>query len=219
MIRQFVSQGKIQDALFELGRHHDRSVQDLAILLHSQWSKNEKDNRIGIISNDNYNRTRARIVNAILSNAGESAGFVSQVKTENNSLLSIVAENKRRRPKVAEEAQAILNEYREYSDTKAITPSFDPAGRRYRAIQEKEAKFLADYQEAKELSLETTVERIMEYLKETAPDYNDLSEAYKLASGRGMTDGWIVDQLNARPNDDETRIAIAERIENFISRI
>ena len=217
MIRTLVAQNRIKEALDALML----TKQTEGIQLSARFNSIEREKNMGLLSNADYTMFKNQIVNAILSYSGESSvsNTVFPPKTENTSLLSIVTESKRRRPKVANEAQAILNEYQKYNDTKTTTPSFDPAGRRYRAIQEKEAKFLADYREAKELSLEVTVERVMEYLKESIPDYNDLAEAYKLASGRGMTDGWIVDQLNNRPNDNETRITIAERIENFISRI
>ena len=59
----------------------------------------------------------------------------------------------------------------------------------------------------------------MSLIQADIPSYNDLKEAYKLASGRGLKNEWMERQLLEMPNDNEVIITIAEHIELFVSKI
>ena len=86
-------------------------------------------------------------------------------------------------------------------------------------IKQAEKDLQNELDEEKLDSLENIVNRINGLLLETIPPYQNLSEAYKLASGRGMRDTWIEQQLSLMPDDIEVKITIAERIETFAANI
>lgn len=215
MIKNLIAQNRVLDAINAI------SDRDISVLLSSQWHNLQRQINLGVISNQDATTFRNRIVSSVLNYAGSEPehALSNSQPIQVVTLLSIVSENRRRRPQVADDAQAILNELRAYGDEKAINPAFDPAGRRLRAIQEKERKFIEDYQDAKELSLEVIVEKITTHLSAPVPNYDDLSAAYTLAGGRGMKNNWIEDQLQRRPKDDDTQITIAEKIEAFAATI
>jgi len=216
-IQKLVSQGNLSDAI-------DLIEGNSGIMLASRFNELERKNRMGVISEAEYRVQRNKIVESILAQSGDSDYYSLPQPTMQHThipsnLQTIISENRRRRPEIAEQAQSILNDYRAYSDSKSVNPAFDPAGRRYKAIQEAEAALIESLKNERDNSLEQTVSRIQEYLIEAVPSYDNLNEAYKLAAGRGMQDQWIEDQLQARPEDRETKIDIAEKIEMFISRI
>jgi hypothetical protein len=216
MIKNLIAQNRILDAINAI------PDTDASIILSSQWHNLQRQINMGVISNQEASMFQNRIINSVMQFAGGSQNSNPAIEIKQVhavTLISIVSENRRRRPQVADDAQAILNELRAYGDEKAINPAFDPAGRRLRAIQEKERKFIEDYQDAKELSLEVIVEKITTHLSAPVPNYDDLSAAYTLAGGRGMKNNWIEDQLQRRPKDDDTQITIAEKIEAFAATI
>ena len=213
-IRNLVSANRLKEAA-ELIDGNDGA------LLLSRISNANRQVTLGLVSNSEstviFNQIRA----AILSHC-ESAERYSPQKSHTHimsTLQQIISDNRRRRPEIADEAQSILNDYRAYSDAKAANSSHDPAGRRYKAIQEAEAQLIKRIEDEKDNSLEQTIDRINAYLTEAVPGYENLKEAYKLASGRGMKNQWIEDQLREQPDDKETKIDIAEKIEMFISKI
>ena len=216
MIKNLIAQNRILDAINAI------PDTDASIILSSQWHNLQRQINMGVISNQEASMFQNRIINSVMQFAGGSQNSNPAIEIKQVhavTLILIVSENRRRRPQVADDAQAILNELRAYSDEKAINPAFDPAGRRLAAIREKERAFIADYNEAKDLSLEVIVEKITTHLSAPVPNYDDLSAAYTLAGGRGMKNNWIEDQLERRPNDDDTKITVAEKIEAFAATI
>lgn len=214
-----VTQNKLKEAIQLLGVTE-------SINLLGRLNALEQQERIGTISFSDANISRNRIVQAILSCAGVdsssiTAAKVAHPKTEGPEaiLMTIVIQNKRRRPEIAQQADSLLSEVRAYEINKARQPSYDPVGRRHRALMEKIEKLQSDVIEAKGDSLESIVDKITNLLSETIPSYEKLREAYRLASGRGMSSGYIEATLNSQPDDDEARITIAEKIESFIATI
>ena len=69
-IRKLISKGKVKEAIDALGEvANSRGLSELSteVALHSgKYSKNERDNRMGIISSDDYLRNRNRITVAVL---------------------------------------------------------------------------------------------------------------------------------------------------------
>lgn len=198
--------------------------QNAAIGLSSRFNNLSRNKSLGIISYEDASIEQNKIVAALLSFAGGSHSTNLQQynhpqQNDQSGLLQIIADNKRRRPDIAQRAQNILNDFRAYSDTKAQNPSYDISGRRLAQIKQAEKDLQSELNESKLDSLENIVNRINGLLFETIPPYLNLSEAYKLASGRGMRDTWIEQQLQLMPDDTEVRITIAERIETFAANI
>jgi len=198
--------------------------QNAAIGLSSRFSTLSRNKSLGIISYDDATIEQNKIVAALLSFAGGSHSTNLQQynhpqQNEQSGLSQIIADNKRRRPDIAQRAQQILNDFRDYNDEKVKNPSYDISGRRLAQIKKLEKDLQNELDEQKLDSLENIVDRINSLLLDTVPPYQNLSEAYKLASGRGMRDTWIEQQLQLMPNDVEVQITIAERIETFAANI
>lgn len=221
-IQNLVAAGNLEKAIKMLENEYPNE----AILLMGRYSRNEASNRRGIIDKKDYDREHNRIADAVLSYAG-----CEPLSTPNNSndssiglgfestLLRISAENKRRNTVIYDECQAIIKEYREYKDTKAVNPLHDTTGRRYKIIEAKANDLIAKLNETKELSKEDFAKAIEKLLSATIPTYEELADAYKLANGRKFKSHWIEQQLESKPNDTEVRIRIAEEIEIFVSSI
>lgn len=219
-IQDFIKKGDIESALKVLAQIDQNS----AIGLYSRYNNLKRNRMLGVISYEEASIEQNKIVAALLSFAGESHSANLQQynhtqQNEQSGLSKIIAENKRRRPDIAQRAQQILNDLRDYNDQKVENPSYDISGRRLKQIKQAEKDLQNELDEAKLDSLENIVDRINGLLFETIPPYPNLSEAYKLASGRGMQDTWIEQQLQLMPNDTEVRITIAERIETFAANI
>lgn len=61
--------------------------------------------------------------------------------------------------------------------------------------------------------------RIEKLLSAPTPSYDDLNEAYKLTSGRGMKDEWCEQMLRERPDDKNVRWDMTEKIEAYCRNI
>ena len=222
-IQQLIQSGKIEAALMLLPHTTD------AIMLKSRFNSLKKDTHLGLISFHEASLQRNQIAHAILNLANDSTiNSTSQFSISRptvvedfneTALMSIVANNKRRRVDIAAEAQKILNDYRSYKDQKAQTPTFDPANRRFKAIQETANQLINRLEAEKENDLVKTVERIAALLEAPIPTYDQLNEAYNLACGRGFKKTYIEQQLQNRPDDEEVRIIIAEEIEGFAATL
>lgn len=221
-IQNLVASGNLEKAIKLLENEHPNE----AILLMGRYSRNEANNRRGIMDKKDYDREHNRIADAVLSYAGCEPLF-APVHSHNanlgfsfeSTLLRISAENKRRNAVIYDECQAIIKEYREYKDTKAVNPLHDTTGRRYKIIEAKANELIAKLDETKELSREEFAAAIEKLLSATIPTYSDLADAYKLANGRKFKSIWIEQQLESKPEDTEVRIRIAEEIEIFVSSI
>jgi Effector-associated domain 11 len=225
-IQNLIAANKIGDAIQIL---IDNSV-DNGILLMSRYNAANRQMSMGLVSNSENPRTMAQIAHAVLSYVGSENSYQAPPQYSapqtavfgdfnEKSLLEIVTTNKRRRPEIATEAQNILNEYRAWKDVKTVTPSYDPVNRRFKSLQVKADELVKRLSDEKEVSLEKIVERIAKFLESPVPKYSDLKEAFGLASGRGFRSSWIEQQLQSQPNDEEVRISIAEKIEEFTSSI
>lgn len=104
---------------------------DGAILLMARFNRNEKDSMLGTIDGNSYRMESNKIVQAILHSAGsDSQTPIEQPQAFSSTdietkLLRIAAENKRRNLYIYQEAQAILTEFREYKDQKAVNSLHD----------------------------------------------------------------------------------------------
>lgn len=219
-IQDFIKKGDIESALKVLAQIDENS----AIGLSARYNNLKRNRMLGIISYEDASIEQNRIVSSLLHFSGNQHSFIQPQqndfpKNEQSGLLQIIAENKRRRPDIAQRAQQILNDLRDYNDQKVENPSYDISGRRLKQIKQAEKDLQNELDEEKLDSLENIVNRINGLLLETIPPYQNLSEAYKLASGRGMRDTWIEQQLSLMPDDIEVKITIAERIETFAANI
>ena len=222
-IKQLLQLGKIDAALMLLPQTTE------AIMLTSQFNNLKKETILGLISNQDASLQRNKIINAILhladnTHINSTSQFTISRPTivedfNEVALMDIVAKNKRRRVTIAEEAQKILNDYRNYKDSKTQTPTFDPANRRFKALQEAANQLINRLEAEKENDLVKSVERIAALLEAPIPTYDQLNEAYNLACGRGFKKTYIEQQLQNRPDDEEVRIIIAEEIEDFVASL
>lgn len=190
----------------------------------------ERDVRMGVITHEQATRTRNQIRHAILNSADISEQDLSnaitpvrvaQPRTEAPEVVlkTIILQNKRRREDIANQARDILSRLQAYQNEKDLSAAFDPSGRRYKAIMEDFNSLSDMLNEAKGDDIEAIVGRIKSLISETIPTYDQLDEAYRLASGRGMKSEYIDRTLNNRPSDNDARISIAELIEEFIENI
>jgi len=229
-IKQLIRTNKIEKALELLVQYKKTDRYDhTSILLLSRWNRLQKKVRQGIISHSEESMEHNKIVVALQQyvrdlpeeskNPSETINMDTSSEQDTSSLHRIIRENKRRRPEIAEEARGLVARFRKWQDKKNESPSFDPAGRRLAAIQADEQEFIGRLQEAKKDSLEDVISKVDELLKDPVPNYDDLEKAYNLARGRGMKDRWIEDQLGSQVDDEETKISIAERIEEYTQSI
>lgn len=222
-IQQLIQLGKIDAALTLLPQTTE------TIMLTSRFNALKRNSNLGLITFQEAAMQQNQIVNAILNLASDSTiSSTSSIPISRptvvgdfneSALIGIVANNKRRRIEIAEEAQKILNDYRSYKDQKAQTPTFDPANRRFKALQEAANQLINRLETEKENDLVKTVERIAALLEAPIPTYEELNEAYNLACGRGFKKTYIEQQLQNRPDDEEVRIIIAEEIEGFAASL
>lgn len=224
-IHQLVAHGRLQQAIQLL----IEAQQEDAILLMGRLTTLNRDKMLGLIDGSTAQREMARLTQAVLHCAGaqpkQAAGYTPTTRIviatdfKEGALLDVIRTNKRRRPEMAQEAQNILTAYRDYKDAKELKPSFDPANRRFRAIQASADALFKRLTQEQEISLEQIVEQIALLLEPIKPEYKALKTAYQLAAGRGFKNNWIEQQLIAMPDDDEVRITIAEEIEAFTANI
>lgn len=220
-IQQLVGQGRLKEAIALYVLNNGEG----ATLLSGRFHENERSKNLGTISNSDYNMEYNKISHALLSYIGVDSSYQAPQKVEmpivsshEVILLQIVKDKRRRDDKVADEAQSLLDELTKHNQEKKVNPSYDVAGRRYLILETKINKFIKEVQESKLDSLEQIVNRISVLLA-GIPSYEFLNEAYKLAQGRGFTSEYCDRNLHNRPEDDEVKITIAEKIENFIATI
>lgn len=221
-IQNLISSNKIEEALEEL----KPSVStNMWINLKGRWNSLQHDKISGVLSPDQERIRANKIVQSILSLAG---GDLSSSPTTIQStystgiesdLLSIMAKYKRRDKDLHKEASGLLKEYRAYQDQKNINPSYDPSKRRLKIIKNKVEALNTKAQDTKLDDLESIVQKVNKLISAEVPSYKELEKAYHLCNGRGFSDSRIESILSNKPNDDESKITIAERIELFLSRI
>lgn len=218
-IATLVRQNKLKEAIELLPG-------DNGVLLMSRLYALEKQERLGVITHGNASMNRNRIAQAILNFAGVDSNSIAP-QTVNQKpeggiegmLTAIIIQNKRRRIEIANEARDLLANIQSYNNEKSLSTAFDPSGRRYRVIEQRFKVLKGKLNEAKGDAIEDIVERIKTLLADIVPTYDQLDEAYRLASGRGMKSEYVDRTLNSRPNDENARIMIAEKIEEFIETI
>ncbi len=200
-----------------------------AIILKAQLENAEKNYRLGLIGHDDKQNSVNRILFATLEMAKKSPGQSEKPmsremppaapKAIESWLLNVISQNKRRNQTLYDDAQDLLKRYRDYQDQKAENPAFDPSGRRIESILKSIQDFKTKIEETGKDQTENTVARITTLISERVPTYEQLQEAYNLAVGRGMSNKTVERLLEARANDEEPRIQIAEAIELFLSKI
>jgi len=165
---------------------------------------------MGVISDSNEKMERNKIAYAVLS-YGKDASLVSEdytpekpqekeaIKTQ--TLMNIIKENRRRRAEYCYRIETFLTDYQEYTKNKATMPTFDPAGRRYKALLTTYNALLAELEEKKDDDLEAILAKVDSLLIAVCPEYEHLEEAYKLVCGRGFVDKWIEAQLQNKTDD------------------
>lgn len=225
-VRELIQKAKIQEAIDKLFKEHMfKDTYNSIILLSGRFTKLEKDKRLGILSNENYNQNYNAIVKAILyycqgnNNDNEKLINKKDKTSMEDELLDIIKNNKRRRVAISDQAREVLKEYRGYNDKKSENSSYDPSNRRFKAIVLSFESLRDKLKENKLDSIEEITIKVNTFLSEPIPSYDNLSKAYKLCHGRGLSNDWIESQLIATPEDDETRITIAEKLEEYTSRI
>lgn len=223
-IQALIGRGRVKEAIEILVQ---KDV-DNALLLSSRYSRLCGEKNRGVINEKDASVESNCIVNSILESAKLHFGgtivtsprYTPQSSGEFSSTLTqIVRENFRRNPAIANESQAILDEYRGWQDARSKNATFDVANRRLNLIKEKAESLIKRLSKRQEDAKVNTVERIAKLLTDPVPSYLQLQEAYTLACGRGFKSSYIEQQLQSKPSDKEVRITITEKIEQFAATI
>ena len=195
------------------------------LMLQARWNSQEKQYNLGLIEQTEWDRVRNQINWSLLQIIAHSPRH-KNIETLNmkiqddheTALTNIFDKCRRRHTQLAEESIILRNELRNYNDQKSVG-GFDVSGRRFKALEEKLLIFYEKVDNTFKDKAEDIVQRVKNYLEEPVPTYENLYEAYKLVFARGFRDSWVEGQFELRPNDDEGRITIAERIEQFLNRL
>jgi len=229
-IQELIGKGKLKEAieaLLDATKNKD-DIRNQVILFSSRYHGNERENLTGGLSKDNYQQERNRIADGVLKlsqglNISVEVTIEPEIKENSDDyetiLLEIARKNKRRNQQVFEDAEKLLKEVKNWKYQRSLNSLFDPNKRRLREIEGRAKEFVNEVNNSKKDSIEEFTKRIEELLQENVPSYDDLKEAYELSSGRGYENEWIKEQITNRPNDSETRIRIAEKIEAFVASI
>lgn len=228
-IKKLVGDAHLDNALNLLSESNDERISREVILLKSRLNQASSDRRYGVCDFREFAQVCSQITQGILYLIKQidpttiSNNSQEKEETMNNAtetkLQAAIAENRRRRPDVANQASELLKRYQDYNTQVKTGELKDPTGRRERALNESITKFFTELQEIKEDSLEAIVARITELLGENVPNYQNLKEAYNLCVGRGLTDVSVEKALTTEADDDDIKITIAERIESLVDQI
>lgn len=230
-IQDVISNNSVSDFFKKMNTQClDRNTLNTFILLKGRHDRMRRQVNVGTVSRSESQVEFSRINYALMDlfdgvtfNMSGTTVPVSSPEPRQSgleeTLTRVVYENKRRRPSVANEANIIRDKLRAWRDTRSNNPAYDPTGRRLKGIEAEGQALLQRIEEEKAEGLEQIVERIANLLSEPVPAYSDLQKAYDLATGRGFNDTYVARNLQARPDDDEVRITIAEKIEGFTQRI
>lgn len=201
-------------------------------MLLGRLSHLERNVMLNTIDSRDENLERNKIIDSAMS-LGEEAGLLPKGRTQTpppppitdnggidkNTLLTIIRENRRRRPDYTKKVSDFLAEYNTYTQQKETLITFDPVGRRFKALKETYNLLLSELEEDKDKGLEDICAKVDDLLSAPCPTYDDLNKAYDLVCGRGFVDDWIAINLKNRPSDNETRFAITDRIEAYTASI
>ena len=138
-------------------------------------------------------------------------------RSPESDLIEIIKKHKRRNPEIGEKAQGILDRFQKWRTDKKLNRSFDPSGRRLDAIKEDFSTLVRELSETQKDSLELTIKEVGDLLEPRIPTYEQLGKAYKILSGRGMKSSYVEDQLKLETDDNEIRITIAEKLEDYMT--
>lgn len=223
-IKNLISNGNLEEALKIIAEQCGTN----GLMLLGRYNRQMKSHRMGTVSSSSHQIEINKIVQSALYYAEDLKEVSVQSVRLNDSkiadlnetaLLDIIKANKRRKPDIAEEAKNILTEYRQWSDSRTENPSFDIANRRQKSIVKKANDLIEKINLKEEDNLIETVNKINQFLSHPVPTYKSLESAYKLSAGRGFNSEWIEKMIQLKPNDDETRIRIAELIEEFAATL
>lgn len=223
-IQNLIAQGKTEQAIKILVENEVEG----ALTLSARWYQLKREKLQGVIHESDAKLEHNQINNSVLYYAKESEKPIniptststvcfSDVMQLNEAILQkIIKDNRRRRNHIAVKAEELMTAFRTHKDAKAANPSHDPSGRRIKALQASFKELMDSLSETKKDEIEVVVKRVNNLLSAPIPSYDNLNEAYNLVCGRGYTDSYVMQQLQARPNDTEVRITIAEKIEGFL---
>lgn len=226
-IAALIKTGQIIDAIELMVKYKPNLESELDLQL-ARWNSLQNEIMAGVISFENKRMARSQTVfalNNILNKnfIGSETTSDASVYKSNGGLTSelneIIKKHSRRNPEIASIAEKLLEDIKNYDLSKLKHSSFDVSGRRYRDIEKRYRNLQARVESNNEKKLESIVDKVNNLIKEDAPSYHDLDEAHKLVIRRGFNNEWVTNSLNAKPDDKEVRIAIAEYIEEFLSTL
>lgn len=228
-IIQEIRNGNIREALELMGTYSsDKYFQKDLSMQTSAFNRLDRDIRMGIVSRENSGIEMNRISHALISMMGgdteeviKSKSSVSFSPNDNveQGLNDIITKSKRSNSDIYEMAKDLLSKLSRYKLEKAENPSYDINKRRIRAIYSSYNNLKRIFQESKEDSLEGFIEKVNQLLKEAAPTYEKLEEAHKLVISKGFKSELVSNIMEAKPDNEDSRITVAEQIEIFLSTL
>ncbi len=87
-MRELISQGKTEAALEQTAQWlqgRDNDLSNTLLLLQSQWNQNKRNERMGIVSSNELNITRNRIIHGLLSILGDVEGMERESSSSDNA--------------------------------------------------------------------------------------------------------------------------------------
>ena len=134
-VQKLVIQGRIAEAI--------KLIPDMngQILISSRHERNEKDKRIGVVSDEKYTLERNKIIASILDYCGVESSennsiVVISPSIKQNSLSKEIAEyyKKYKRTEFVSEIHDLLKDVEKYESQKRISDSYDRRGRELKIL-------------------------------------------------------------------------------------
>lgn len=222
-VADLVSKGKIEDALNIL---ISNDITD-ALLTLSQYNNLLRRNRLGVVSDENYNLGLNKIISITLCYAGISSEEIEMSTNDSikanhskedieETLHGIMAVHRKRDPEVISKAKELLVLFRNWKDEKVTNPLYDPSNKNLQIIRGLVDDLIKWISNREEESIEEIIKKIYKLFDGKIPDYEQLIEAYKLLEIKGFGDSIMKKQLESKVISLHTRIEISEKMEQFI---
>ena len=220
---KLIRKGRLREAIVELPCTPNNSN------LFAQYRQNERAFRFGTIDYSEYtqilNKIRAETIKAIVAYEDISAYQPPEVSanlTQGNEdlMVGLIKKYKKTNPGMANLAFGLLCQLKNWSDTRSFDPSYDEDQLILTNINYDIEDFLEMIDIDKKEKLLEKVSVIRDKIKDRIPSPKDLRVAYQLANNIGMNASWIASKLDAKSYVSvETRVSIAQEIENFLNNI
>lgn len=226
-IGNLIAKGRIKEAIELL----DKKNPELGLNLMARYNRLHREEMLNIISREQANLDRNRIVWAILSefdiDPNTSLNFkpIKSHPTEIPIQSVFVEIDKvwrfyhKRNPILSQEADSIRSEYEEYQKQKRLDSTYDPTGRRLAGLKQKADNFIKKVNESKSDDVENIISKIKEHIKDPLPKWDDIQSAYNLLIGRNIQDDDLANVLKARPDDDEAKYIACDRITHHLNKL